>query len=396
MKRLLPLISVFCLIGSAILISPKASGLVTPFDSQIEKADWLATISIRSDFSGKSYNICSGVLIEPLWVLSSKSCVVDPFESIYRVSRSGKVTYYVTLHGQAEKFEVVESIESDDGRLVLHRLNQPAVAIPIVRSTLESHQLIDMNVELPGLYESDNIGNYFFNPNGIGDFHCRLGDQYFLLDGALCYILSPVYKLPDVHSIFGRVIDREFSGPLTSPLDDSFSGGFEESVISIDFDNNSFPCYEDLGSPVVANIDGETQLIGIVEGVGIASALPLCTNSLYNYYYVSASYENFIQETLVREPFHLDCPATTRLSVEEKPGNVIRLSWEAQLSATGYRILYTPRPGYEPIQSIELGNVTEVSSSVDPDTMYSVSLLAYNESCTSQPSNTVTILLNKP
>ncbi len=370
--------------------------LVNPTASESGHTAWLAFISIKDELFGDYYVVCSGVLVDPEWVLSSQGCLVDPFESIEAISSQNEITYYIELWGQYGLFEVVDSIVSPDGRLVMHKLNRPAVVSPIKRSTLDNRNLLGARVEVPGLYESESLGNTWYNPPGKIEVSCRVRGELFFAGNSYCFIISPIYLLFPIGGNYGTVIDPETAGSLSSPLDDELNLKLTDDEIFIDFEDGGFPCHEDIGSPVVSRIQGEIQLVGLVTSVGIAARLPVCANSLYNIYSASHHYEEFIRQTLVRDVFDSDCPATAKIHLDELGDNRIRLSWTRLESAHGYKILFTPRLGYEPIQTVDVGDVTELSATIDPDSTYYVSVLAYNQNCTSQPANPLTILINKP
>ena len=394
-KQLSNLLALIFMVSSS-LLTFQSDALVNPGTTQTDHTDWLAFIFVKSELLDNYYVVCSGVLVAPNWVLSSQGCLVDPYEVIETISTQNEITYFVELWGQFGLFEVVDSIPSPDGRLVMHKLNQAATVNPIERSTLNSQELLGTKIEVPGFYESESLGNSHFNPNGSIKVDCLIHGELFFYNSSFCYILSPERIDFTIKGNFGTVVNPIISGPLTSPLDDDLELEFLEEKLYIDFEEGGYPCNEDIGSPVVASINGAIQLVGMVTRVGVAARLPLCANSLYNLFSSSSYYEEFITQTLLRDAFDSDCPATTRLRMEEQTNSTIRLFWEPEQSATGYRILYSPRLGYAPIQAIDLGNVTEVSAPVDPDTTYYVSLLAYNDNCTGQPSDPVTILINKP
>lgn len=393
-KVLLILSLAFVLPGSLFPVS--SFGLVNPKPSQTNHADWFAFIFAVDETYDSNYVVCSGVLIDPNWVLSSRGCLLDPYETLEILSTQNEIRYRVEIWGELGLFEVVDSIPSPDGRLVMHKLNRPSAVSPIRRSLLTPEALLNTQVEVPGFFTSEDLGNVDYNPDGNVKVTCRVQGELYIYDNSYCYVLSPERFSYFPNGVFGSIIDPTQSGPLTVPLDKGFEPELEDDEIYINFETGSFPCHEDLGSPVVASINGETRLVGVVTYVGIAAGLSICADTLYNTFSSTSYYDDFIRQTLLRDAFDSDCPSTTRLRLEEQSDHFIRLHWEPQSSATGYKILYSLRLGYEAIQEADLGDVTEVRTQVSPDTEYHVSLLAYNDRCTSQPSDPVTILLNKP
>ncbi len=181
----------------------------------------------------------------------------------------------------------------------------------------------------------------------------------------------------------GRVIDPLSADAISSPLNETVTPDTSGDRLYVDFsENNSYPCHEDLGAPLVATLNGEPVQVGLLVAAGMPTGVPLCNGSFLNHMISMAGLQGFIEENIRKGEFAQRCPAKAYLNFEQLDGAMVRFYWDEIDKAEGYRILATASLGYEPIQTFDLGDSLEITAELEIGTTYSLSLQGYNSECT--------------
>lgn len=381
----------------SVLLQAPGSALIRPeLTFQLNPPEWMAIITVQQESTGSFFAVCNGSLIERQWVLAGVSCAFDPFETIQNLSRGSEPKFFVFIGSNTEPYEVENTIFSPDFDLQLYKLNRPATETPIKRTSLSADELNGTEVKIYNLYTSEPLGNSSWAPEGEINTECTINGAAFFSDGRICYLLSPIALLTRLGSATATVIDPSSSDAPATALNQFANLNETGAELYLKFEENgSYPCYEDAGSGIIAEIDGEEQLVGVVSRIGVAAGMPLCNNSFLNTFAATSHYESFILESLAQGDFDSACPSSTTLRMDKVGENGVRLHWDALDSVVGYRLFYTTDLGYVAIESADVGSVTEISTQLDPATTYTVALQAYNDQCTGALSEPISILLSQ-
>ncbi len=388
MKRLWCVAIYFCLLQLFPVLA-----LVSPEQADIQEQDWMANILIKGSLSERYSLFCKGSLIDAYWVLSSPACFNDAFGIIDRAVGSDKAEYAVALGNLGGLFRVEERLISTDGNAMLLRLERPADNTPIKVLHYKPAQLKGVQIRIFNNESTASLADSVFNPVGDLPVTCRIGARLFFDDGKMCYVVSKQEYSIFLQMARGRIIDPLAADAPVSPLNSAFIPDTSGDRLYVDFsERNSHPCHEDLGSPIVATLNGELVQVGLVVAAGMATGIPLCNGSFFNNLISLDEQRDFIESSISKGKFAQQCPAKTVLKHEKLSKTQVRFYWDEIYQAEGYRVLFTTALGYEPIQSVDLGNITEVSVNLEPDTTYSLALQAYNSSCTGVMSRPISVV----
>lgn len=381
-----------CLLWLLLVQVMPAVALVNPGIADIEEQDWMANILIKGSGAKFFQLFCKGSLIHEYWVLSSPACFIDPFNIIRDSVGSDRAELAVALGNLGGLFTVEERITSPDGNFMLLRLNRPARNRPIKLLYLTPAELKGVQVRIFGSETSSAFADPFFNPNGELPVSCRVNGAQFFSNNRMCYVYSrPNYLLRPM-MVTGQVIDPLVVDAPKSPLNAAVTPVTTGDRLYVNFiGGNSFPCHEDIGSPIIATFHGELVQVGVVVAVGMTTGVPMCNGSFVNNLSVLAKQEMFIATNLARGQFVQQCPARANLQYEKLSATRLRFYWDPVYQAGGYNVLYTPALGYEPIQSIDIGNITEAVVDLTLGETYALAIQAYNTDCTGSMSLPITV-----
>lgn len=371
---------------------PDVQALVDPVPADISEQGWMANVLIKGSRSTNFSLLCKGSLIDPYWVLTSTECLTDALDIIEDFVASDAAEFAVALGNLGGLFKVEERISSPDGNALLLRLARPADNEPIRMLYRSPAQLRGVQVRLFNNESSASLGDGFYNPLGATPVSCLLGGAKFFSDGRMCYVTSRLN-----YSIFplmarGRVIDPLAADAPTSPLNATVTPDTSGGRLYVDFgENDSYPCHEDLGAPIIATLGGELVQVGLLVGAGMTTGVPLCNGSFLNHMISMEGLKEFIEGSIAKGKFAQRCPARAELRFEQLDGTRVRFFWDAIDQAEGYRMLATAALGYEPIQVFDLAGVREITVELDIGTTYSLSLQGYNAECTGAMSRPLSI-----
>ena len=357
--------------------------LVDPVEADIQEQDWMANILIKGSRS-KFYELfCKGSLIDEYWVLSSPACFIDPYDTISNAVGSDRAEFAVALGNLGGLFKVEERVTSPDGNIMLLRLNRPATNKPIRLLYRSADALRGVQVRIFGSETSTALADDFFNPVGSLPVSCTVNGIEFYSNNRMCYVVEkPKFHFRPLMGK-GQIVDPLSAHAPTSPLNSAVTPSKTGGRIYIDFfESKGYPCHEDLGSPIIATLNGELVQVGLVVAAGMTTGVPMCNDSFVNYMISLADQEDFIELNNAKGQFAQECPARVTLQFEKLTSNRVRFFWEEIHGAIGYSVLYTTALGYEPIQSVAIGNITEAIVMLVPGTTYSVALQATNAECT--------------
>lgn len=372
-----------------------SQAIVDPVPADIPEQDWMANVLIKGERSKNFSLLCKGSLIHEYWVLSSTDCLTDALEIIHDFVGSDAAEFAVALGNLGGFFRVEERITSPDGNSMLLRLDRPSDNKPIDILYRTPAQLEGVQVRIFGNESSASFADNFYNPTGQQAVSCEIEGKDFFSDGRMCYVTSTLD-----YSIFplmarGRVIDPLSADAPDSPLNAAISPDTSGDRFYVDFsENNSHPCHEDLGAPVIATVAGEPVQVGLLVAAGMPTRVPLCNGSFYNHMISLKAQQDFIEQSIAKGEFAQRCPSKAELKFEQLSGSSIRLYWSEIDKAEGYKILATAALGYEPIQAIDLGDVLELSVELELGTTYSLALQGYNSQCTGKMSRPISIVFD--
>lgn len=374
------------------VLSFPADALVDPVEADIEEQDWMANILIKGSRSQIYSLFCKGSLIDEYWVLSSPACFIDPYDTISDSVGSDKAEYAVALGNLGGLFKVEERITSPDGNTMLLRLNRPATNKPISLLYLPATALRGVQVRIFGTETSAALADEFFNPVGSVPVTCRVFGSLFFSNSRMCYVLSrPIFHFKTLMGR-GQLIDPLSADAPSRPLNSAVSPSSNVDRLYMDFiENKGYPCYEDLGSPIIATLNGELVQVGLVVAAGMTTGVPMCNDSFANFMSSLSGQKDFINRSLARGLFARQCPTIPSLRYEILAGTRVRFYWDRIYQVEGYKVLYTTALGYQPIVSIDIGNISEAIVNLAPGTTYSVALQAYNSECTGMMSAPVEV-----
>lgn len=156
-------------------------------------------------------------------------------------------------------------------------------------------------------------------------------------------------------------------------------------------DGRTDSCQGDSGGPLVAPSAG-----GRYKHLGVVSFGAGCAWPGYPGIYTKVSnYSQFIANTACSPGEKLAAPVFSG----DVTGGELNLSWSAMPGATGYQLFYVPVGASGPVNSVDMGGATSISTAIaplglPPGSSYSGWVVAYNGSCfdsVNNRSNTVTV-----
>lgn len=362
------------------LLTNGVLALVEPDETGGELPPWYVEIFYEDSQTMELTPFCKGSLVDPRWVLSAQSCDFDPFRILEeRRASPDPEQLYARVGGSEEYVPVSKRVTAGDYSMILLKLEH-AVDAEVIR--LSDKLPGDLHGEMVSIYSnavSERVSHSIFNPGSGPEMSCRTGGAEFFNDGIVCYILSPITKEATLYETVMEVVDPVESG---LPGSGGYSGAGTRFYVAKE--SGSYPCYEDLGAPVVQKMeDGSIELVGVVTRVGIVTTVPLCGAALLPDYYASAAYySEFIEKTKAAEFFDGQCPPSPQPAFEYVADGRARVHWPKVDGATGYQLHYTERLGYEPIKSQSVQG-TEVMLDLESDREYQVSVSAFNARCSS-------------
>ena len=301
----------------------------------------------------------------------------------------------MTLGTSDEQLLVASHSVSEDGFLMMFELEEPNANEVIALSRDNFESLFDEPVSIFAHMESQSIRHHYANTAGDNSVYCTVDGSFFFTDDYVCYVISNPVVSQNLLVARGTVVDPESDSAPQDPVDTDYPFVLDGSRLYIDFrDSQSHPCLEDDGASIVkGNAQEGFELVGVVAATGPYTGQLLCNPSLSNRFAGVEFYRDFIESTIVQAQFAAACPVAPTVLLEEIGGNGIRVSWDAVDEAVGYKLVLSDALGYSPLIELDLGNITEASTDVDPTVEYSLKLLAYNAQCSSEFSNPITINL---
>jgi hypothetical protein len=385
--------SVLLLVATLLLLPPPSTALVDPAPSSLLRQPWLVQIYVDDD--GKLTDFCKGALISAQWILTSGYCVYDPFEALGPRRDQTGAKYVVRFAGSDQVHKVTDFVPSSDLLAGMMKLETPVAIQPLSVSKKSAAELRNVNVFILGNETTAAVGNVYFNPDFGKRMDCSINGQTFYTTGAICYVLARAVKGSTQLETRAVVIDPAAAGSPNSALDVFKPFDMSGKRLYLDFRaDRSYPCHEDLGAPILRMTEsGTVEMVGIVSGTGMAIGMPLCNPTLGNVFGTVSSQQSFIDGMLAQGAFDAVCPPTPDPEVAYTGGRKVRLSWDPVAGATGYRLFYATKVGYEPYLALDVGNKTEIDTEIQYEPIYRVAMVAYNDVCTSPISDELTVAL---
>jgi hypothetical protein len=377
----------------SLLFSVPTLAVVDSEPADIEVQGWMVDIVAKGSQQSEYAFFCRGSLIDEYWVLSSGYCFDDPLEVLRYYVGPDELQLAASMgFSTGETIEVADWSFLAGGDLVLLRLKSASEETPVELQFAETEGLYGSDVRVYSDAISSNLGNAVYNQDGIDEVNCWVNNNFFYSNGYLCYVLSPVNYSPLLQMVRPAVMSPEEEIP-NNYLNDVFSELLPTSpYLSLNYqERGGYLCYEDIGSPVIRKIDGESVQIGVVVALGITAGMPLCNNSLINYVRVLEGDEAEMDSVMIEHQFDQVCPPAVAMNYEEIAEGRFRFYWSEADGVEGYKVLYTTARGYEPVQSLDIGLINEVTADLAPGVTYSLALQAYNSSCTGPMSTPVSV-----
>jgi len=275
---------------------------------------------------------------------------------------------------------------------MLLRLNRPARNEPLPLLYRTPAQLKGIQVRVYSSVTSTSFADAYFNPAGSVPVTCDVDGRAFFNDNRMCYVISELKYLNSMMMASGCVINPLSGDAPAIPLNNDLTPDTSGDRLHIDFSaNNSYPCHEDLGSPVIATLNGKLVQVGLVVAAGMTTGVPMCNGSFFNRQVGLVAQRDFIEASFAKGQFAQLCPAKAEIKFERLSATRVRFYWEEINQASGYKALYTTALGYEPIQVVDLGNIREATVELQSGVTYSLALQAYNDDCTGSMSRPISV-----
>lgn len=378
----------------ALIFASTGNALVEPQETSEIIPDWMASVMVEDFFNGGTVEFCKGSLIDPYWVLTASPCFFDPYDIINDAAGEYPPSYAVELSSGSNHYDVEELIRGAD--ITLIRLAQRATETPIPYVARSSADLVGAEIQIFNNKVTPAIGHSYFNASSDNIATCSVNGSLFVLDNVICSILPTIETTASLQVVNATAIDPDSENLSNDPLNRFAFGSIEDNYLYFDRGNSGgYLCHEDMGAAVLTEIDGELKQVGIVLAVGNVLGLPMCHASLINVTASLQRYQEEIETVLLGGKFDLNCPASTHLHSKVIEESTVKLNWHEVENATGYRIFFTTNRGYEPIKSVELLGVTDVTTQLLPDETYSMAIQAFNGNCAGTLSRVRTIELSR-
>jgi hypothetical protein len=380
-----------------LIFSLPVTALINPEDANQPIPDWMVRIYVIDRYSSAPYLFCHGALIDKEWVVSTRNCFFDPYHILEFASGGEEPEFKVMIGTSSQAVKVSYPRFSDDSQLAMFQLDEQVSNKPLKQTTATVNELMNQNVRILGRQKSVPAGDPFYNPGGGRNVTCKINGRTFFSAGALCHIFSFPSLASTLQQTRATIINPKAPTAPATALDKLLTFDTTGARLYLDFRaHNSYPCLEDLGLPVIRTTSsGETEMVGIIAGVSVLAGVPMCTPALVNRTLAISYYKDFIEKTLITADFNKQCPVTPKLEITYTGGNGIRLDWNAVGNADGYTLHYTTREGYSTIKTVDMLNNRTLTVDISPSVRYTVAVMAYNSSCTSQLSEPLPVSLNR-
>lgn len=381
-------------LGASLAAIPSLS-LINPREAAREVPDWMASIYVHAGESGDYLPFCDGTLIAERWVLSAIACMGDPLGRMETLrEHAAEVEFTVSLGTSSKRFAVTAIKRVPDTGLALFKLREETGIEAVELDMSATAELEGRPVSIYGRESSEAFRDSFYNPDGDVSLKCTIDGEFFISDGRFCYVLSHPEESGDLLESTGVVIDPTADGAPSYEADALRKIDLSGPQLYIDFRSGSYPCLEDLGSPILAETDsGSLIQVGIVTYVGITAGHFYCNPSHANVFNNVGFFKELILRTIAEDRLHSECPAPSELRFSRTGGRRIQLEWDEAEGATGYKLLFTTDAGHDAIQDVDVGNRLQLVTDIDEGVVYSVAVLSYNEDCNSVLSPVVSVYL---
>jgi hypothetical protein len=370
------------------LVDPVPTALITP--------GWMATINVWVAKDNNYRALCKGALIAPNWILSTGLCLADPNHYLDGLYNGDSPEFYVKLGPNADGIEVDKYYLSDDYRIGLFHIALSSAATPLGLSTKTAAQLQGSELTIFGQQKSLAVYHSYYNPGvDAAAASCRLNGAEFNIEGAFCYLQTKTTASFTLYRTTGTVIDPLAVTAPATPLDKAVRLDFSGKQLYLDFRaSKSYPCLEDIGSPVLQKMsDGTYEIAGLVAAVGMADALPVCGMSLANVFVSADAIRAFAAQIQLAWDFSAHCPLTPKPALTYVGTNGVVVRWPGIAGATGYKVFYSPLNGQlaAVAGTIDVKLQTSFTVTLPQGSEYKLAVSAYNADCTGTPSKPLAI-----
>lgn len=361
---------------------------------------WIAALARKTTSSPASQRqFCTGVVVDPYWVVTASHCVEETAPEKYEVI----IGREDLDSGGGEVIEAAEAIlvPYEYWDIALIRLKTPTNAKPIAMATTSQERTyFGRSMTVYGW------GNTFYKAETSATCDVQATDStanpalfscktyVFRQDSSISTLQQGNVTLQTYDACSERL--KAAFAPATAPVVSERT--YPEILCAWDPLEKSAPCYGDSGGPLVV-MDGNTPvLVGLTNYGFLAGCLPNKEVGAYAHVSLVRSY---LYNRMGGDPalgFDQLCPAKVKATVSVEPLSSVQsqidIRWDAVEKAKGYRVFYSAAQNNgQNINSMVLGaDRRSISVKVPPGASYHVKILAQGEQCDGPMSSLLTVV----